>query len=113
MKKLIIVIMLLAAFSLVACTRENQPDYTAHMVQLETPIKNTNGVWMSHEYILNDKETLYFAPESFQVGDQKYVNINKEGYYLKSSNWYGISSWDKVDNEYLQKVFPEGVTPND
>jgi len=111
MKKIIIILFLFAAIiSLAACTQEEPlPDFRDRMEAIEEPIKSIDGVWMSHQYIINEKETLFFAPDSFRKNGNTYVNLEKKGYYLKTTNFIGMATWERVSNEYVEAIFTEGA----
>ena len=103
MKKLILVALL--TLTLVGCSKqESTPNYYEQMEALSEPVYG-DAFTFTHQKVLNEKETLFYAPEFFKIGDKVYTN-DKDFYIVryKKDTWsghtyqYSVASKDLLEN---------------
>jgi len=116
MKKIAIMVMLLLMIFTLSCESPPTTDYIAQMVQLEEPFKadvdasltHSEYFWFTHEYVLNDEETLFYAPKTLRMGSNLYLN-DEEAYYIRriASSLFSEYEWELCDQAKLKEIFKE------
>jgi hypothetical protein len=98
---------LLLTLTLASCTPD--PDYPMfyhHMVELEQPL-NENDFWFSHEFKLNEKETLFYAPKTVRYAESIYLN-EREAYFIRTERsgiWGAPYKYEEPSVETLKEIF--------
>lgn len=105
MKRLLIALLL---FALMGCSfTTERTDYTEFMTEIEAKevsIGLFSKAYATHEFVLNEEQTLYYFPEKAETNGKIYLN-DKTGYYLISS---GITMESKkLEPEDLKIIFGE------
>lgn len=101
--------MLLMVLALFGCTPK-VTKYYEQMNLLENPIRYQDA-YFTHEFRMNEIETLYYMPDYFKIGDNIYTNIS-EKYVVgtKGKDWLGHPdvTYKEVPEATLKKIFSEG-----
>ena len=106
MKKLMIITLVFMIIGLVSCS---QQEYYEEMIPLAPPIEHQisgKSVWITHEKQLNENEILYYAPKSFKIDGNVYLN-EETNYYIYTID-PDIFQWNQyrvATNEDLKEIF--------
>lgn len=107
MKKLLLALTLLLTFTLFACeVTTEKTDYRDMMTEIEpkkVEVSVFSNNYATHEFIINETQTLYYCPEKVTIGENIYIN-NKVGYFVITTNAFG-KTYNEVDLSYLKLLF--------
>lgn len=114
MRKILIVLTLFLTLVLIGCVGSSPPD---EMVPIETPIQvevcfegfcifGGEEYWVSHEYVMNETQTLFYAPKSIRINGNVYLN-EEECYFIRAGTTVDGYTYERVDIETLKEIFKE------
>jgi hypothetical protein len=117
MKRLIIAISLVFILLLATGCGSPPENYHLEMTALEDPIRadvdsnllTIKYLWFTKEYVMNDEETLFYAPKSVRIEGKLYLN-DEEAYYIRRDSGSFLSDeyeWENVDEKTLKEIFRE------
>lgn len=108
MRRLLLATLLLI---LIGCTPAARPNYFLEMEELDEPLAvdvrigfPAKRMWVTHQLILNDDETLFFAPATVRHDGNVYVN-ERDQYLKRGVGSFGNYNWIEVDDNYLKLIF--------
>lgn len=106
MKKIVLLVLL--AFTLVGCNAsEENPKYYEKMTLLEEPIYGDTFTF-THQYVLNDKEVLLYAPLYLKIGEKIYTN-SEDMYVVRKEKdsvlGYTSYQYSMASREFLERLF--------
>lgn len=99
---------LLLSITLVGCVdNKERPHYYEQMTLLDNPIMD-NGYHFTHSMVLNEYETLYYAPLYMKIDIYVYTN-DYESYVIRKTVagplGYKSYNYDIADNDMLKMIF--------
>lgn len=104
MKKIVSVMFVLM---LVACGKQARPSYYEQMDQLDSVVYG-DAFTFTHQLVMNEKETLFYAPAYIKIGDNIYRN--DDDYYVirtQVTNGLGIKyyQYSIASESLLKQIF--------
>lgn len=115
MRKILIVLTLFLTLVLIGCVGSSPP-YES-MTEFETPVQmgicfsglcilGYEKYWVSHEYVMNETQTLFYAPKSIRINGNVYLN-EEECYFIRAGTTVDGYTYERVDLETLKEIFKE------
>ncbi len=112
MKKIMLIVVIALMVFLVSCSPPTK-NYLAQMDELEEPtafqartlvIEET--IWVTHMKLLNENETLYYAPEKVTVDGMIYLN-DKEMFFIVQMDPSLLTNYEEINKEQLKLIFED------
>lgn len=112
MKRLMLLVSLIVITLLIGCTQKESYE---NMTALDPPIEMRvrldffyETLWVTHEYVMNEEEVLYYSPKSVRIDGNVYLNDNEE-YFIKWTNSEDPEDcdWERCTEAMLKEIFRE------